>query len=150
MTTPRLLVHHDCGVLFADFPLQGQSPQQDAADPIVSCPELVDTASITHHCRLAQLASLGVGCLSREPRTRPALPPIGRPYVSASPEWSPPWRNFFHARLLVTPNPHPSFCPDNWDSRARDVACIYLISVHACLVWTGLHVAGHRLPPRYH
>jgi hypothetical protein len=126
-------VHDDCGVLFADFPLQGQPPQQDATDPIVSCPELVDTASITHHCRLAQLASLGVGCLSREPRTRPALPSIGCPYVSASPEWSLPWRNFFHARLLVTPKPPPFLPPRQLGFQSAGCS-MHLSNKRACML----------------
>lgn len=42
-----------------------------------------------------------------------------------------PWRNFFHARLLVTPKPPPYLRPDNWDSTARDR--MHLCNKRACM-----------------
>lgn len=119
------------GVLFADFPLRGL-PITARAHCGSHC--ILPQARLygKYCCALAQLASLGVGSPSREPRNTPALPSIGPPYVSASPEWSVPWRNFFHARLLVTPKPPPYLRPDNWDSTARDR--MHLCNKRACML----------------
>lgn len=54
----------------------------------------------------ARLPSLAVGSLSREPRTRPALPSIGHVHVSASPERSVRGEISSTSGLLSPQNPH--------------------------------------------
>lgn len=133
-TTPRLLLLRLWWGVFADFPLGGQKTAQTAR-PCGSRRNLPCARLWTAATASAQLPSLAVGSLSREPRTRPALPSIGHLHVSASPEGLVRGENSSHVRPLVTPKPPRSPPPDDWDSRAWD--SMHLISVHACLIWTG-------------
>lgn len=133
-TTPRLLARLWWG-LFADFPLRRQPANHDTADLVVSCLPYVRLFDSS----LAQLPSLAVGCLSREPRARPGLPSIGPLLLSASPERSVRGEISSHARPLVTPNPHPPAVHSTGISRAWDrLHLVYtVISVHAALAWPG-------------
>lgn len=124
-TTPRLLARLWWG-LFADFPLRPQPANHDTADLVVSCLPYIRL----YDSSLAQLPSLAVGCLSREPRTRPGLPSIGPLLLSASPERSVRGEISSHARPLVTPNPHPPAVHSSGISRPWDR--LHLVNKRAC------------------
>lgn len=122
------------GVLFADFPLREHPSQQDTADPTVSCPKLVSTANVA--VRLLSLpVSVWVVCLASRETARDCRPSDlltsrhhqsgrSRGEISSTPG------------CLSPQNPHPTSVQTTGIPE-RGIACIYVISVHACLVWTG-------------